>query len=293
MTAISAMLRALPMVILLLCLQTMQAHAGSLREEHFDAATLARSWTYEIYLPKDYEQSQRYYPVVYLLHGYNDLPTSWADKAGIVETADRMIAAGVLLPCILVMPSGGRSWYIDGPEKMETAFIDDLIPQIDSLYRTRTDRAGRMVAGLSMGGYGAMRLALRHPDRFSAMALMSPAIYAPNPPFISGARLAPAFQTNGMFDPARWREMNYPSLLEAFAKTGRSLRVQLSAGLQDPYGTETAAQSFAVAWRHHGWQAELKLRPGTHDFAFWRTALPEALQFLAGPGSVGTAQATR
>lgn len=290
---IPTMRRAVPMVLLLCCLLTTQAKAGDLREEHFDAVVLARPWTYEIYLPKGYANSAKRYPVVYLLHGYNDVPTSWADKAGIVEMADRMIAAGVLLPCILVMPSAGRSWYIDGPEKMETAFIDDLIPQIDTHYRTRTDRSGRMLAGLSMGGYGAMRLALRHPDRFSAMALMSPAIYAPDPPFISGARLAPAFQTNGMFDPARWRDMNYPSLLEPFAKTGRSLRVQLSAGLQDPYGTETAAQSFAVTWRHHGWQAELKLMPGAHDFAFWRTALPDALRFLAGPDSLGAAQATR
>ena len=293
MTGRRALLHALRIVVALACLQASAARAGDLHEESFDSSILARSWMYEIYLPKDYAQSGRRYPVVYLLHGYNDVPTSWADKAGIVEMADRMIASGVLVPCILVMPSAGRSWYIDGPEKMETAFIDNLIPQIDSHYRTRTGRSGRMVAGLSMGGYGAMRLALRHPDRFSAMALMSPAIYAPDPPFISGARLAPAFQTNGMFDPDRWREMNYPSLLDAFAKTGRRLRVQLTAGLQDPYGTETAAQSFVVAWRHHGWQAELKLTPGAHDFAFWRTSLPEALRFLAGPDNISAAQATR
>jgi S-formylglutathione hydrolase FrmB len=287
------LLRRLPIALLLAGLLALPAQAGGLHEDHFNASVLGRSWTYEVYLPKDYAQSDRRYPVIYLLHGYNDVPTSWADKAGIVEMADRMIAEGVLSPCILVMPSAGRSWYIDGPEKMETAFIEDLIPQIDSHYRTRHDRSGRMVAGLSMGGYGAMRLALRHPDRFSAMALMSPAIYAPDPPFISGARVAPAFQTDGIFDPERWRAMNYPSLLESFAKTGRSLRVQLSAGLQDPYGTETAAQTFAAAWRHHHWPAELKLMPGAHDFAFWRTALPGALRFLAGPDTLGAAQASR
>lgn len=292
MIRLPAILRAVALALLLLGVP-LAASAGDLREDHFDSHALSRSWMYEIYLPRDYAQSDRRYPVIYLLHGYNDIPISWADKAGIVEMADRMIAAGVLAPCILVMPSAGRSWYIDGPERMETAFIDDLIPQIDSHYRTQPDRVHRMVAGLSMGGYGAMRLALRHPDRFSAMALMSPAIYAPDPPFISGARLAPAFQTDGMFNPDRWRAMNYSSLLDNFAKTGQSLRVLVSAGLQDPYGTETAAQSFATAWRNHGWKADLRLTPGAHDFSFWRTVLPSSLRFLAGPDRLAAAQATR
>jgi S-formylglutathione hydrolase FrmB len=259
------------------------AHAGTLSENTFHAMVLQRPWTYEIYLPRDYAQSDRRYPVIYLLHGYNDVPMSWADKAGVQHTADQMIDRGQLQPCILVMPSAGRSWYIDGPEKMETAFIEDLIPQIDRNFRTVAARAGRMVAGLSMGGYGAMRLGLRHPDMFSAMALMSPAIYTPDPPFISGARVAPVFQTDGVFDPARWRAMNYPNLLDGFARADQPLRLQISAGLQDVYGTDAAAKYFYDAWRAHGWPAELKLRPGAHDFKLWREILPDALRFLVGP----------
>lgn len=279
-------LGAIAAALVLLCLGAPLARAGNLSEKTFDAAVLQRPWTYEIYLPRDYAQSDRRYPVIYLLHGFNDVPLSWAAKIGVLDTADRLIDRGLMQPCILVMPSAGRSWYIDGPEKMETAFINDLIPQIDRNYRTVAERSGRMVAGLSMGGYGAMRLGLRHPDMFSAMALMSPAIYTPDPPFISAARIAPVFQTDGVFDSARWRAMNYPHLLDGFAKAHQPLRLQLIAGLQDPYGTDAAATNFYDAWRSYGWPAELKLRPGAHDFKLWRETLPEALRFLAGPDAV-------
>lgn len=266
------------------------AQAGEVSAEHFTAPTLAREWPYEVYLPTGYEEGTRQYPVIYLLHGNADDATSWVTKAGIDQIADRMIARGTLRPVILVMPAAGRSWYIDGPEKMETAFINDLIPEIDRRYRTRTDRDNRMIAGLSMGGYGAMRLALRYPDRFSAMALMSPAIYAPEPPPRSSARYAPAFQAGGTFDADRWRRMNYPGLLNAFAHTHLRLRVQLTAGLQDAFNTGQAAEQFYATWREHGWPAEIRMEPGAHDFALWRTTLPQALRFLSGTSRV--AQAT-
>lgn len=281
------MLKAIGATLVLLFFGSLPSRAGTLSEETFASPVLQRPWTYEIYLPRGYDlpdqPSKHRYPVIYLLHGDNDRATSWAEKASILDTANQLIDHGLLQPCILVMPSAGHSWYIDGPEKMETAFIEDLIPQIDRKYRTLPERSGRMVAGLSMGGYGAMRLGLRHSEMFSALALMSPAIYAPDPPFISSARIAPAFQVNGVFNPDRWRAMNYPNLLDGFAEAHEPLRLQLSAGLQDVYGTDAAATGFYAAWRAHGWEAELDLRPGGHDFILWRAILPDALRFLAGP----------
>lgn len=257
----------------------------------FASRTLNRNWVYDVYLPTGYHRGTRRYPVIYLLHGNADTASSWVTKAGIDTIADQMIARGKMRPCILVMPTGGRSWYIDGPEKMETAFMGDLLPEIDRLYRTRPDRDGRMIAGLSMGGYGAMRLALRYPHQFSAMVLMSPAIYVPEPPPLSSARTAPAFQAGGSFDGERWRRMNYPGLIDAFAQAHLRLRVQLTAGLQDAFNTGHAAEAFFAAWRDHGWPAELRLMPGAHDYALWRSTLPLALHFLAGPQQQTEAEA--
>lgn len=255
--------------------------AGEVLASRFEAPALGRPWDYEIYLPPGYSETSGRYPVIYLLHGYNDVPISWIAKAQIDLLADRMIADRQMRPVILVMPAAGRSWYIDGPEKMESAFMDDLVPEIDRRYRTQPDRAGRMVAGLSMGGYGTMRLGLRYPDRFSAMALLSPAVYLPEPPATSGARVAPVFQTDGQFDPKRWRDMNYPGLLDGFAHAGYPLRVQLSAGLQDQLGCQLAAEQFAQALHAEGLPAEIHLLPGAHDFILWRQTLPMALHFLA------------
>lgn len=269
------------------------AVAGELRVAHFRAASLGRDWTYEIYLPTGYDATARRYPVIFLLHGVSDDPTVWQVKAGIVAMADRLIASGALQPSILVMPAAGRSWYVDGPEKMETAFAGDLLPEIDRIWRTEPQRQARTIAGISMGGYGAMRLALRHPDRFSAVALLSPAIYAPEPPPISAARISPAFQAGGNFDGERWRRLNYPALLDDFVRSGWRLRVQLTAGTGDRYDTGAAARHFAAALQARGRPAEIALFPGAHDWSLWRTTLPLALRFLGGPPQVAQAAAPR
>ena len=270
-----------------------QGYAGEIVTSHFTAASLKREWAYNIYLPTGYAENTRHYPVIYLLHGVADDAASWVNKGGIDVVADELIASGQMRAAILVMPVAGRSWYVNGPERMEAAFIGDLLPEIDRIYRTRPDRADRMIAGVSMGGYGAMRLALRYPDRFSAVALMSPAIYSPDPPVNSAARNAPPFQIGGVFDSARWEAMNYPALLDDFIRSGYRMRVQLTAGLQDRLETGPAAERFAAALRARGVGADIRMFPGGHDFALWRNTLPLALRFLSGPSRMLTAIAGR
>lgn len=242
-----------------------------------------REWRYLVYLPTGYHTSQRRYPVVYLLHGWASDEASWITKAGVAGTADNMIAHRMMAPCILVMPAAGFGWYLHDVGQAENDFVSELLPEIDHTWRTLPDRRSRMIAGLSMGGYGALRLALRFPDRFSAVALMSPAIYSPLPPDNSAARLAPAFQSASGFDADRWRQLNYPSLLDEYAHSLYHLRVQLSAGRQDRLHTDIAAEAFVTAWRARGWQADVETYPGGHNFAFWRATLPLMLQFLVGP----------
>lgn len=126
-----------------------------------------------VILPMDYQQSTRRYPVLYLLHGLGDDHTAWAFMTNVSAYASRF---GI----IVVMPDVGRNWYVnsaaDPAAKYEDMIVKDLIPYVDTNYRSIPLRRARAVAGLSMGGYGAMFLGLKHSGRFAAIGAFSGAL---------------------------------------------------------------------------------------------------------------------
>ena len=194
------------------------------------------------------------------------------------------------------MPSAGASWYVDRQERMETALVRDLLPEVERRHRAVPDRLGRAIGGASMGGYGALRFVLRYPELFAAAALLSPAVYAPEPPANSFARWSPPFQTEGRFDPGVWRSLNYPALLEGFLAKGVVVPVHLVAGDQDEFQAEYHAAVLYKVWRDRGWPAELRVVAGGHDYGLWREAARDALRFAlrtvrrpepAGAGGAG------
>ena len=131
---------------------------------------------YTVYLPSDYETSERYYPIVYLLHGYTDDDTGWLQFGEANRIVDQGIADGDIPPMILLMPDGGVSWYInnyDNETRWEDMFVEEFIPHIESKYRVRAEKEFRGISGLSMGGYGSLVLSMRHPDLFVAAAAFS------------------------------------------------------------------------------------------------------------------------
>jgi enterochelin esterase-like enzyme len=136
----------------------------------YHSASMDKQIGYNIYLPPGYETGARRYPVVYWLHGRNNTESS--DQYPVQYLADG-IAAGKLPPMILVYASGGSQTNYcdsyDGKYLAETTVIKELIPYIDKNYRTIASRGGRALQGMSMGGFGAMRLALKYPDLFSSV----------------------------------------------------------------------------------------------------------------------------
>ncbi len=276
-------------VIALSMALSLPALAGEVRPFTLDSPVLGRAWENRIYLPDGYGDGTAY-PVIYLLHGANGDAAGWTDRADIANLADRLIRSGKLRRCIIVMPSVGNSWYLDGPERMETALVEDLLPWVAQHYAAAPDRASHAIAGISMGGFGALHLALRHPQLFAAVALLSPAIYVPQPPAQSAARQAAVFQADGVFDPARWQAQNYPALLDGFAAAHLPLRLFISAGAQDGLHTNIAGQTLYDTWRARGWPADFHVGPGRHDFRLWRHDLPPALRFLM-PNPTETASA--
>jgi putative tributyrin esterase len=139
----------------------------------FQSESLGQSRTVSILLPGDYETSTRRYPVLYLLHGYGDDHTTWAVRTNLTQyaTTHRLI---------VVMPDGSKSFYVnsaaDPKARFEDFIVKDLISYVDAHYRTIPLRRARAIAGLSMGGYGAAFLGLKHRDRFAALASFSGAV---------------------------------------------------------------------------------------------------------------------
>jgi endo-1,4-beta-xylanase len=122
---------------------------------------------YNIYTPAEYEKGERRYPVAYWLHG---LGGNENGNAFVSRYVDRAIEAGEVAPMLMVFVNGGRaSMYsdsVDGTIRSETAIIKELIPHIDKSYRTIASRDGRAIQGMSMGGFGALKLACKFPELF-------------------------------------------------------------------------------------------------------------------------------
>ncbi len=133
---------------------------------------------YAVYLPPDYETSERSYPVLYLLHGAGDDQSGWIQFGEVLQIADKAIKEGTSTAMIIVMPdanTGQRGYTNDvkGNWRYEDFFFEEFLPFIEGKYRIRAEKRYRAVAGLSMGGGGSFYYALHRPDLFSAACPLS------------------------------------------------------------------------------------------------------------------------
>ena len=143
----------------------------------FFSPAVDRAMKYNIVLPRGYDESTQRYPVLYLLHGLTQNYTAWGLSNG------TPFYAGLYDDLIVVMPDAGNSWYVNwtadaGGQKnnWEDHIITDVINHVDWNFRTIARREGRAISGLSMGGYGAITLGLRHPDMFISIGSTSGAL---------------------------------------------------------------------------------------------------------------------
>lgn len=244
---------------------------------------LGRPMPYMVYLPDGYDSGNLRYPVLYLLHGAGGDEASWAKDGSIKETADRLMATGAIPPAIIIMPGCRTCWWVDGAvDKAETAFWNELVPAIARRYRTIEDRKGLVLAGLSAGGYGAVRFAMRYPERIAAVAALSPAVYADTPPAISSARSQPPFlRPDGAFDPAAWKTRNYTSMIDGYCRQGKRVAFYLVSGDNDHYGIafETMAL-FQKLYAHQPEYSELRIVDGGHSWDIWSKSIDNAMRYL-------------
>jgi enterochelin esterase-like enzyme len=154
-------------------------HGASLERNHVGDSP---DRSVAVYLPPNYGQSTQRYPVLYLLHGYTGTERGWMnpDYVGLPEMMDKLIQQHAIKPMIVVMPNSfnrfGGSFYSNSElsGNWEDFIVQDLVGYIDAHYRTLAATASRGIAGHSMGGYGALRIGMQHPEVFTAAYGMSP-----------------------------------------------------------------------------------------------------------------------
>jgi enterochelin esterase-like enzyme len=258
---------------------SLPATAGVVVSREFDSPALQRKWSYAVYLPDGYDTSKLRYPVLYLLHGHGGGLYDWVNLGHIQQTADALIARGDVPPAIIVMPDADATWYVDRKEKMETAVIEDLVGDAEHTFHAIGARNGRLVAGLSMGGYGALRFVLKYPEMFAAAALLSPAIYDPEPPQSSGARRAGVFGAPD-FDPQVWKQLNYPALWDGFVAKKIAVPMYINSGDDDDYFIESEATRLYSLLRKNGQPAELRIVDGAHRWPVWESTIGDALRYI-------------
>lgn len=146
----------------------------------FPSALMKSDVGFNIYLPPDYATSRKRYPVVYFLHG---APANENQLLKFTPMLDQGIRSGEVPPMIMVLPNGGgMSFYcdsVDGTLKVESMIIRELIPFVDSHYRTVASRHGRAIQGWSMGGFGALKLGFQYPELFGCVVAIAPALVTP------------------------------------------------------------------------------------------------------------------
>jgi enterochelin esterase-like enzyme len=259
------------------------AIAGEIRRETVPSRSLGQDLPFLVYVPDRYGESTESYPVLYLLHGFGDNEKAWLERGAIQAKADKLIATGVMPPALIVMPGCTRCWWTDSArDKPESAFWADLVPAVTSRYRTIDRREGRVVAGLSAGGYGALRFALKYPDRIAAAAAFSPAIYSDAPPLASAARIsAPFLGADGQFSQTAWTEQNYPHLIGRYFEQGKRVPLYLVSGDNDRLGIafETAL-CFKRMFEKQPDLVELRVVDGGHSWAVWSNAVTDAMAYL-------------
>jgi enterochelin esterase-like enzyme len=268
---------------------TALAQAGEVFLETFKSNAVGRDYNYTVYLPDDYTKNALRYPVLYLLHGAGGDENEWLQKGGVRETMDALIARKVIKPMIVVMPGHTQAWWVDGnKEKGETALMKELLPHAEGKYRIDAQRANRLMAGLSAGGYGTANIVFKYPQMFAAAAILSPAIYDPTPPDHSSAMRHPPFQKDGKFDQATWTSLLYTQHIDKYKAGGTVVPLFINSGDHDTFGIALqSAMLYEKLRLHQPGQVELRIVDGDHEWAVWRDTLAEALQFMnsriAGP----------
>lgn len=268
------------LVLLVLCVSALAN--GRVETVRFQSKIVNTTLPYNVILPTDYNTSKTTrYPVLYLLHGLTGHYNDWVARTNIADyTADYRM--------IVVMPEGNDSWYTDSgtvaSDKYETYILRELIPDVQQRYRTIEARYGRAIAGLSMGGYGAIKFGLKSPATFVFAGSMSGAFGVTRLP---DEKIPDLWRESiKLFGAAGSETRTANDLFEILGKLNTARVASLpyfyfDCGTEDspvifPYNRELAALMFEKRVPY-----EFRELPGDHSWAYWDKQVQEILKLAA------------
>jgi len=246
------------------------ADAGTVITRTMQSAAIGQEKTYQVYLPPNWCKLDEL-PLLVMLHGLYGDYTDWVDEGRIDEAADALILAGEIEPLIILMPDGDDSFYINGDYgDYETYIVSELVGLVDQEFPTAGTRETRFIGGLSMGGYGALYLGMRHPDLFSAIGAHSPAIFRPNQNAVS--------QYLYGTDAERYAEFDIVSLIERDGWP-EEMRIWADVGNEDGLLGAFFRLNNALYPLVNLAEYEVHIWPGGHDWAYWSAHAADYLRF--------------
>jgi putative tributyrin esterase len=249
----------------------------------FRSELIQKVLPYDVILPAGYRMSRTTrYPVLYLLHGFGGHYSDWVTRTNLADYASQY-------RLIVVTPEGNNGWYTDSvniaTDKYESYILKELIPDVQRRYRTIETRYGRGIAGLSMGGYGALKFGLKSPDSFAFVGSISGALAAPTWTEDDLKNLKSIRDSVfGVFGPMGSETRKANDIFEI----GRGLSPARVAALPYIYldcGTEDFLTSnnlqFLGMLREKKIPHEYRELPGDHNWAYWDQQIPEVLRIAA------------
>jgi enterochelin esterase-like enzyme len=248
---------------------------------------------FSVCLPKDYYDTKKSYPVVYLLHGLGDDETSWLEYGQISQYADKSVESDETVPMIFVMPEAFRTYYVNdynGSFLYQDMFVNELVPYIDSLFRTKADRQHRALMGYSMGGFGALNLHLKHPDVFGSAVPLSISVRTDGQYSTEDAsgwddqwgRLfgEPGFKGRDRITEYYKENSPFYILSQMSSVEIKKLNIYIDNGDKE----QTLCRSneeLHILMRKLDIPHEFRVRDGGHSFQYWCSALPNSLRFIS------------
>jgi S-formylglutathione hydrolase FrmB len=284
----SPLVIALPLAIVVLLFIfpcRVRAATGRVECNSVPSKILARSVAYCIVLPPSFDADKtRHFPILYFLHGLGDNEQFFV-HSGAWNVVEDLRERGELKDLLIATPDGGAGFYInsrDGKNRYEDFLLQEFFPFIEKRYRVAPGRANRAISGVSMGGYGALHLAFRHPQLFSSVSAHSAALIDKLPNFLGGVQGSPRSRVlGGTFgsppDPVFW-EQNSPIAIARTANLA-GLKIYFDCGDQDDYGFETGAAALDKVLISRHIAHEFHLYPGRHDYTYFAAHIPESLKF--------------
>lgn len=240
---------------------------------------------YAVYLPPDYETSERSYPVLYLLHGAGDDQTGWVQFGEVLHITDKAIKDGKSTAMIIIMPDAntGRRGYTNsatGDWLYEDFFFNELMPFVEKKYRIKAEKRYRAISGLSMGGHGTFIYAMHRPGLFSSACPLS--AYC-GPLSFDDAKSGLKRETPGITDKQVNDYYTKYSVLELIKNVPdndkKAVRWYIDCGDDDfLYEGNSLAH---IAMKKKDIPHEFRIRQGAHNWTYWRQSLPKVLEFVS------------